>query len=143
MIYKGRCKTVQQKAFSEMKLYGHIARVVSVRNIGHENMISCFFTSNPILIPTIPSKNGSITRNRFLIGKKMNKANTLLMFMFGIVWEDIKPLINVSKERLRFTTQKPVKLLEQIIKASSNKGDTVLDPFCGCRTTLEASIKLD
>ena len=50
------------------------------------------------------------------------------------VW-DIKPIINVSKERIGYPTQKPLALLERIIKASSNENDVVFDPFCGCATT--------
>ncbi len=51
-------------------------------------------------------------------------------------------LANTSKERLGYPTQKPVKLLERIIKASSNPGDLVLDPFCGCATTCVAAENL-
>jgi len=54
-------------------------------------------------------------------------------------------LTNVSawrKERLGYPTQKPLKLLERIIKASSNEGDVVFDPFCGCATTIEAAHRL-
>ena len=58
------------------------------------------------------------------------------------VWDDIKPIINVSKERLGFPTQKPVALLERIIEASSSPGHMVLDPFCGCGTTVVAAEKL-
>ena len=45
-------------------------------------------------------------------------------------------------ERVGYPTQKPLALLERIITASSNEGDVVFDPFCGCGTTLEASQKL-
>jgi hypothetical protein len=48
----------------------------------------------------------------------------------------------VSKERLGYPTQKPVALLERIISASSNPGDVMLDPFCGCGTTIEAAERL-
>ena len=58
------------------------------------------------------------------------------------VWVDIGPLGSQDRERLGYATQKPMALLERIIKASSNKGDVVLDPFCGCATTLEAAHKL-
>lgn len=61
----------------------------------------------------------------------------------GMDDKSIKPIINVSKERLGYPTQKPVKLLERIIKASSNEGELVLDPFCGCGTTLHAAETLD
>ena len=58
------------------------------------------------------------------------------------VWDDIKPLINVSKERTGYPTQKPLALYERIIKASSSEGDLVLDPFCGCATTPIAAERL-
>ena len=57
------------------------------------------------------------------------------------VWTDIPPLGAQSAERLGYPTQKPVALLERIILASSNPGDVVLDPFCGCGTTVDAAEK--
>ena len=57
-------------------------------------------------------------------------------------WEDIKILGGPNnKERLGYPTQKPLALLERIVAASSNEGDLVLDPFCGCGTTAEAAWK--
>ncbi len=61
----------------------------------------------------------------------------------GDVWTDIPPLNSQAKERLGYPTQKPMALLERIIKASSNPGDTVLDPFCGCGTTITAAQRLN
>ena len=58
-------------------------------------------------------------------------------------WTDIPRIGNTSAERLGYPTQKPVALLERIIQASSNEGDTILDPFCGCGTTIAAAQKLD
>ena len=58
------------------------------------------------------------------------------------VWCDVKPIGPTSKERKGHPTQKPEALLERIIQASSNPGDVVLDPFCGCATTLVAAEKL-
>jgi len=58
------------------------------------------------------------------------------------VWTDINPLHSSSSERLGYPTQKPLALLERIIRASSNPGDLVLDPFCGCGTTVCAAQKL-
>lgn len=54
-------------------------------------------------------------------------------------WVDIDPINSQAKERLGYPTQKPVSLLKRIILASSNKGDIVLDPFCGCATTCVAA----
>lgn len=59
------------------------------------------------------------------------------------VWIDIRPLHNLSTERLGYPTQKPLALLERIIKASSNPNDIVLDAFCGCGTALVAAQKLN
>lgn len=57
-------------------------------------------------------------------------------------WTDIDRVGNTSTERLGYPTQKPVALLERIISASSNEGDVVLDPFCGCGTAIHAAQKL-
>jgi DNA modification methylase len=55
---------------------------------------------------------------------------------------DIAPVNSMAQERLGYPTQKPLPLLERIIKASSNEGDVVLDPFCGCGTAIHAAQKL-
>ena len=58
------------------------------------------------------------------------------------VWTDIPRIANTSRERLGYPTQKPEALLERVILASSNEGDLVLDPFCGCGTTVAVAEKL-
>jgi len=58
------------------------------------------------------------------------------------VWVDIGPIASANPERLGYPTQKPLALLERIIQASSNPGDVVLDPFCGCGTAVVAAQKL-
>jgi site-specific DNA-methyltransferase (adenine-specific) len=58
------------------------------------------------------------------------------------LWDDIGPISAHAAERLGYPTQKPLALLERIISASSNPGDLVLDPFCGCGTTIAAAQKL-
>ena len=60
----------------------------------------------------------------------------------GNIWTDIPPLSTHSKERIGYPTQKPLALLERIISASSNPGDVVLDPFCGCATACVAAEQL-
>jgi site-specific DNA-methyltransferase (adenine-specific) len=59
------------------------------------------------------------------------------------LWDDIPPINSQARERLGYPTQKPEALLERIIEASTRPGDTVLDPFCGCGTTIAAAQKLD
>ena len=58
-------------------------------------------------------------------------------------WTDIDRVGNTAGERLGYPTQKPLALLERIIQASSNEGDIVLDPFCGCGTAVHAAQKLN
>ena len=62
--------------------------------------------------------------------------------LMGTTWTDISPINSQARERLGYPTQKPIALLERIIQASSNPGDVVLDPFCGCGTTIDAAEKL-
>ena len=62
--------------------------------------------------------------------------------LVGDVWNDIPPLNSQAAERLGYPTQKPLALLERIVSASTKPGDVVLDPFCGCETTIDAAIKL-
>ena len=59
------------------------------------------------------------------------------------LWDDIAPLNSQAAERLGYPTQKPEALLDRIVAASSNAGDLVLDPFCGCGTTISAAQKAD
>jgi DNA modification methylase len=58
------------------------------------------------------------------------------------LWTDIDPINAQANERLGYPTQKPVTLMERIVASSSNEGDVVLDPFCGCGTTVDAAEKL-
>ena len=59
------------------------------------------------------------------------------------IWDDIPPINSQAKERLGYPTQKPEALLERVIRVSSNKGDLVLDPFCGCGTAIAVAQKLN
>ena len=62
--------------------------------------------------------------------------------LIGNVWTDISQLQGINKESLGYPSQKPLALLERVLRASSNEGDLILDPFCGCGTTIEAGLKL-
>ena len=86
-------------------------------------------------------------RKAFDTGKSFEPAEIEAMRKRGKVaedwWNDITVAVRSPKERIGYPTQKPLKLLERIIKASSSPGDMVLDPFCGCATTLVAADRLD
>ncbi|MYD43792.1 MAG: hypothetical protein F4W90_07865, partial [Gammaproteobacteria bacterium] len=69
-------------------------------------------------------------------------ADTYHGTRYGNVWGDINPA-RKNTEATGYPTQKPLALLERIIKASSNEGDIVLDPFCGCATTCIAAERLE
>jgi DNA modification methylase len=58
------------------------------------------------------------------------------------LWDDIPVINNRSKEKLGYPTQKPEALLERILKTSSNENDVILDPFCGCGTTVNVAERL-
>ena len=72
-------------------------------------------------------KSKRLRRIRFLDELKGETVDTL--------WDDLPPINSQAKERVGYPTQKPLALLDRIIKASSNDEDMVLDPFCGCATT--------
>lgn len=59
------------------------------------------------------------------------------------IWDDIPFINSQAQERLGYPTQKPESLLERIIKANSNEGDLVLDPFCGCGTAISVAERLN
>lgn len=83
-----------------------------------------------------PSKPGGNLRLKMYLDES---AGTRLQNL----WGDIPPINSQAQERLGYPTQKPEALLERIIKTSSNEGDIVLDPFCGCGTTIAAAQKLN
>jgi site-specific DNA-methyltransferase (adenine-specific) len=58
------------------------------------------------------------------------------------IWTDIRPIHNLAADRMGYATQKPTSLLERLLSTSSDIGDVVLDPFCGCGTTIHAAQKL-
>jgi len=80
------------------------------------------------------------TRNH--IPRKKNYADDMPGMKAMDVWTDIPPLSSKAAERLGYPTQKPLRLMERIITASTNPGDVVLDPFAGCGTTVDAAQKL-
>jgi len=97
------------------------------------------FYTDAIRVP-YESKGGYISSGRKIVKGKIYRVNPL-----GKVPEDwwfISALNRQSKERFGYPTQKPEELLERIVKASSKPLDIVLDPFCGCGTTIAVAHKL-
>lgn len=81
-----------------------------------------------------PDKSGRIRKKNFL--------DEMPGVAAGDIWTDIQPISAQARERLGYPTQKPEALLERIILSSSNEGDVVLDPFCGCGTTIAVAERL-
>jgi DNA modification methylase len=77
------------------------------------------------------SRTGYVSQKHYLDESKGTPVQDL--------WLDVPALTGANAERLGYPTQKPIALLERIISASSNHGDVVLDPFCGCGTTVAAA----
>ncbi len=77
-------------------------------------------------------------------GRRVPRFRQYLDDMPGMAAQDVLTDIApaLGEERMGYATQKPLALMERLIQASSNPGDVVLDPFCGCATTLEAAHKL-
>jgi site-specific DNA-methyltransferase (adenine-specific) len=84
-----------------------------------------YFPKNP---------DGRIQFKRYLDKMPGNPVSSL--------WDDIPPIGAAAAERLGYPTQKPIALLERIIQSSSNPGDVIMDPFCGCGTAIAAAEKL-
>ncbi len=91
------------------------------------------FNKERVLVPFV----SGMTKWRYTKGAQKGKEMPLGKVMSD-VWSDIK-VNSMSKEHEGYPTQKPIALLERIIKAASNEGDTILDPFCGCGTAIIAS----
>ncbi len=86
------------------------------------------------------TKNGAI---RIKYPLPIEKGHVLEARVVGSTWTDIPDMMHTpSKERTGYPTQKPLALYERIIRASSNEGDLVLDPFAGCATTCIAAERL-
>lgn len=85
-----------------------------------------------LFIPADPRRR--IQRKRYLDELEGETVDSL--------WDDIPPINSQARERLGYPTQKPEALLERIIRASSAEGDTILDPFCGCGTTIAVAERL-
>ncbi|TRV09139.1 MAG: site-specific DNA-methyltransferase, partial [Microcystis wesenbergii Mw_QC_B_20070930_S4] len=88
-----------------------------------------------------PYSSPEKVEHKIIKGKAYQRKHELGRIPFD--WWTIPILTNTAKERLGYPTQKPEALLERIIKASSNKGDIILDAYCGCGTTIAVAERLE
>ena len=103
----------------------------------------------PDAYPSVHARLEALDRHRLIHWPKRGSMPSLKRYLASTkgtaatdLWTDIKRLESTSKENTDYPTQKPVALVERIIKASSNEGDMVLDPFCGCATACIAAERL-
>ncbi|MFA4904402.1 MAG: DNA methyltransferase [Desulfobaccales bacterium] len=147
-----------EKTFKYRDPDGRRWQSVTLRNPGpRPNLNFPFTASNGVTY--YPHPNGwSCNRERLMQYDKENRlhfpkdekgALRLKMYLDespGIklqnIWDDLPVIGSQAAERLGYPTQKPEALLERIIRASSNEGDLVLDPFCGCGTALNVAERL-
>ena len=94
----------------------------------------------------VPHKQLNTNRKGAMITKALTSEERDAYLARGKVpetwWTGFSPVGRIHKERTGYPTQKPLALLDRIIKASSNEGDMVLDPFCGCATACVAAERL-
>lgn len=100
------------------------------------------FTFN---VNAIKTEKNDQQKERFKLSQKQGGKSTYRLSSNMKFPHDVFQIHAINpkaKERMGYATQKPLALLDKIIKASSNEGDVVFDPFCGCATTIEAAHKL-
>jgi site-specific DNA-methyltransferase (adenine-specific) len=126
-----------QQTMAEFDFMGTVARW----RTNYEGMMSLWNAPQT----EVPNSHGRIKLGKD--GKPIKRCRIIFLDeLQGVplqnIWTDITSLRGKAKERLGYPTQKPLALLERILEASSNPGDVVLDPFCGCGTTVAAAQKL-
>ena len=157
-VYRSSSDSELQKAFPNIDPDGRRWRSENLRNPGpRPNLHYVYVASNGIAYELHP--NGWTVEKKRMehydregrlhfpnkMGGRLRKNQFADEFMgtkLQNLWDDIGALSSHAQERLGYPTQKPVALLERILNASSNPGDVVLDPFCGCGTTVHAAEKL-
>lgn len=135
--YKAENMLDPQNKMAEYDFMGTVARW----RTNHDGMMALWNAPQT----EVPNSHGRIKLGKD--GKPTKRCRIIFLDeMKGVPlqtwWDDILSLRGGSAERLGYPTQKPLALLERIIQASSNPGDLVLDPFCGCGTAVHAAQKL-
>ena len=130
--------------FRNEVIWGYRTQGVSMRNWPRKHEVLLYYSKGK-QATFHPQKQKLIYNKPFRHTKIDEQGRHYVEVFVRDVWDDdpeTKALISQSTERTGYPTQKPLKLLERIVKASSNEGDMVLDPFCGCATTCIAAERL-
>jgi site-specific DNA-methyltransferase (adenine-specific) len=115
------------------------------RRFGRKHDVIFFYSKNSDKYIFNPQKEKSYMMHEYGFTKSEFHKDEKGQYTWVIMkdWWEIPSIGSADKQRLGYPTQKPEALLERIIKASSNEGDLVLDPFCGCGTTITVAEKLE
>lgn len=140
-------KHVMDDIFGEENFQNDIIWAYRIQGVGkkrwarkHENIL---FYSKSSIWKFKPQKERIYYEKPFYDVKKDEEGRYYRDVYIRDTWDDIKALISISSELVGYPTQKPEALLKRIILASSDEGDTILDPFCGCGTTAIVASKLN
>jgi DNA modification methylase len=129
------------------KLQGNIHRLASDHDVIFWYSKSKTFTFNPVMEERVGGPKKMLKRrwdqeNQKLVNAKDADGHVQYIERTHRMADDVwrMPMLQpASREKLGYPTQKPVALLERIVEMASNAGDVVLDPFCGCGTTIDAA----
>ncbi len=132
------------------KLQGNVHRLAADHDIIFWYSKGSTFTSNAVMEERVGGPKKMLKRRwdkttKKLVNDKDASGHVLYIERTHKMADDVwrMPMLQpASREKLGFPTQKPVALLERIIAMASNEGDVVLDPFCGCGTTIDAAQQL-
>ena len=136
----------ERKNFRNEVIWGYRTQGVSMKNWPKKHDILLCYGGGGDKITFHPMKERLYYKKPFRHTQIDQEGRHYVDVYVRDVWDDdpqVKALISQAKERTGYPTQKPLALLERIIKASSNEGDIVLDSFCGCATALIAAQKLN
>ncbi len=128
--------------FQNEIVWGYRTGGVSKKHFPRKHDVIFYYAQNAKKNYFQPLTEKIIYEKPFFTSKKDEEGNLYADVYVRDIWNDIKPVINVSSERTGYPTQKPLALLERIIQTSCPEAGIVLDPFCGCATTCVAAEKL-
>ena len=133
------------KNFQNEIIWAYKSGGATKRRFGRKHDILFFYSKNSANYHFNPQKEKSYMMHTYGFKKSDFKVDEKGQYSWVIMkdWWEIPSVGSADKQRLGYPTQKPEKLLERIIKASSNEGDIILDPFCGCGTTINVAEKLN
>lgn len=134
-----------QKNFQNEIIWCYKSGGATKKRFGRKHDVLFFYSKNPDskTFNTLTEKSYMMHKYGFTKSKFQEDKNGQYSLVIMKDWWELPSVGSADKQRLGYPTQKPEKLLERIIKASSNEKDIILDPFCGCGTTISVAEQLN